>query len=102
MVFIQGTSNDYVSIHLFLRQASVSYLSIALVTRTLLQLGLGGVYNLWWFYFCIEPMEYVKNLFSLKSNNLLIYGACVIEVYKLRVKIRSFIRKVIEVEVCSV
>jgi hypothetical protein len=47
-------------------------------------------------------MEYVKNLFSLKNNNLLIDVACVIEVYKLQVKISSFIRKVIEVEVCSV
>jgi hypothetical protein len=49
----------------------------------------------------MEPMECAKNLFSLKSKNLLLDGARIIEVYKLRMKIRSFIRKVIEVEVCS-
>jgi hypothetical protein len=43
MVFIQGTPSDCLSTHLFLGQASVIYLSITLVTRTLLQLGLGGV-----------------------------------------------------------
>jgi hypothetical protein len=48
----------------------------------------------------MEPMECVKNLFSLKSNNLLLDGGCVIEIYKLLVKIRSFIHNVIDVEVC--
>jgi hypothetical protein len=43
MGFIQGTPNEYFSIHLFLGQASVSHLGITPVTRTLLQLGLGGV-----------------------------------------------------------
>jgi hypothetical protein len=43
MGFIQGTPNDCLSIHLFLGQASVSHLGLTLVTRTLLQLGLGGV-----------------------------------------------------------
>jgi hypothetical protein len=43
MGFIQGTPNDCFSIYLFLGQASVSYPSITQVTRTVLQLGLGGV-----------------------------------------------------------
>jgi hypothetical protein len=43
MGFIQGTTNDCLSVHLFLGQASVSDLGITLVTGTLLQLGLGGV-----------------------------------------------------------
>jgi hypothetical protein len=43
MGFIQGTPDDCLSIHLFLGQASVSPLGITLVTRTLLQLRLGGV-----------------------------------------------------------
>jgi hypothetical protein len=47
-------------------------------------------------------MECVQNLFSVKNNNRLLDGACAIGIYKLRVKIRSVIHKVIEMEVSSV
>jgi hypothetical protein len=50
----------------------------------------------------MESMECVKNLFSLKSNNLLLGEACAVAIYKLRGKTRSFIQKVTEEEVCSV
>jgi hypothetical protein len=41
--FTQGTTNDCLSIHLSLGQASVSHIGITLATRKLLKLGLGGV-----------------------------------------------------------
>jgi hypothetical protein len=47
-------------------------------------------------------MDCVKNLFTLKDNNILIDGACAVEIYTLRVKIRSFIHKVMEEERFSV
>jgi hypothetical protein len=41
--FIQGTPNDFLHIHLFLGQASVSRLGMTLVIKTPHSLGLGGV-----------------------------------------------------------